>query len=164
MIVHIFSQGDATSYQNDILSQLDAYISSVPSTDSTVIAGYKAVYEVAANQLITSKSGQVELLLALTGTSLGPNTISIQAALQRPFSHGRLYINSSNPFDPPVIDPNYLSHPSDLVILREGLKLARSIGQTQPMNASITNELSPGANVTTDDQWDAFILSDIHTE
>jgi choline dehydrogenase len=85
MIAKTFSQGDAESYKNSILSQLDAYISSVPSTDSTVIAGYKAVYEVAANQLITSKSGQVELLLGLTGTSLGSNTISVQAALQRPF-------------------------------------------------------------------------------
>jgi len=42
--------------------------------------------------------------------------------------------------------------------------LLEALGKTQPMNASITNELSPGANVTTDDQWSAFILSDIHTE
>jgi choline dehydrogenase-like flavoprotein len=63
-----------------------------------------------------------------------------------------------------VIDPNYLSHPSDLTVLREGLKLARSVGQTQPMNATITSELSPGANVTTDEQWNTFILNDIHTE
>lgn len=59
----------------------------VPSTDSTVLAGYKAVYEIAANKLITSPSGQIELLLALTGTSAGPNTISVQAALQRPFRY-----------------------------------------------------------------------------
>lgn len=156
--------GDVESYKNDILSQLDAGLASVPSTDSTVLAGYKAVYEVAANKLITSSSGQVELLLALTGTSAGSQTISVQAALQRPFSHGRLYINSSNPFDPPVIDPNYLAHPSDLVVLREGLKLARSIGMTEPMNASVTTEISPGANVTTDEQWNEFILNDFHTE
>jgi choline dehydrogenase-like flavoprotein len=32
------------------------------------------------------------------------------------------------------------------------------------MNASITSELSPGANVTTDDEWNAWILNDFHTE
>lgn len=63
-----------------------------------------------------------------------------------------------------MIDPNYLSHPSDLNVLREGLKLARSIGLTEPLNATITSELSPGANVTTDDQWNTFILGDFHTE
>jgi len=78
-------QGDATSYKNDILSQLNTSLALVPSTDSSVLAGYQAVYEATANQLITSKSGQVELLLALTGTQLGTNTISVQAALQRPF-------------------------------------------------------------------------------
>jgi choline dehydrogenase-like flavoprotein len=156
--------GDANSYSSDLMGQLNDAISSLPSTDETVIAGYKAVYEVAANQLIKSSSGQVELLLALTGSSYASNTISIQAALQRPFSHGRLYINSSDPTVPPVIDPHYMAHPSDLTILREGLKLARSIGMTEPLNSSITGELSPGANITTDDQWNAWILNDFHTE
>jgi choline dehydrogenase-like flavoprotein len=156
--------GDPNSYSSDIMSQLDTAVSSIPSTDETVIAGYKAVYEVGANQLLKSSSGQVELLLALTGTSYASDTISIQAALQRPFSHGRLYINSSDPTVPPVIDPHYMSHPSDLTMLREGLKLARSIGMTEPLNSSITGELSPGTNVTTDDEWNAWILNDFHTE
>jgi choline dehydrogenase-like flavoprotein len=156
--------GDPNSYSSDLMTQLDAAVATLPSSDATVIAGYKAVYQVAANQLLTSSSGQVELLLALTGTSYATDTISIQAALQRPFSHGRLYINSSDPAVPPVIDPNYMAHPSDLTMLREGLKLARSIGMTAPLNSSITSELSPGANITTDDQWNAWILNDFHTE
>lgn len=156
--------GDANSYSSDLMSQLDAAVAALPSTDETVIAGYKAVYQVSADTLLKSSSGQVELLLALTGSSYASDTISIQAALQRPFSHGRLYINSTDPTVAPIIDPHYMSHPSDLTMLREGLKLARSIGQTEPMNASITSELSPGANVTTDDEWNAWILNDFHTE
>jgi choline dehydrogenase-like flavoprotein len=122
--------GDANSYSSDLMSQLDAAVAALPSTDETVIAGYKAVYQVSADTLLKSSSGQVELLLALTGSSYASDTIPIQAALQRPFSHGRLYINSTDPTVAPIIDPHYMSHPSDLTMLREGLKLARSIGQT----------------------------------
>lgn len=156
--------GDSSAFRDEVLGQLDAAVSALPSTDESVVAGYKAVYEIAANKLLPSTSGQVELILALMGTSFGKDTISVQTALQRPFSHGRLYINSSNPLDAPVIDPHYMAHPSDLVMLREGLKLARTVGQTEPIKNVITGELSPGANVTTDEEWDAWILNDFHTE
>ena len=32
---------------------------------------------------------------------------------------------SSNPFDPPLIDPEYLSHPFDLEALTEGIRIAK---------------------------------------
>jgi choline dehydrogenase-like flavoprotein len=156
--------GDANAFRDEVMSGLDAALATVPSSDPTVQAGFKAVYTVSAQNLLTTGSGQVELLLSLTGSGLASNSITVQAALQRPFSHGRLYINSSNPFDPPVIDPNYLANPSDLTMLREGLKLARTVGQTEPLSSAITEELSPGANITTDDQWNAWILNDFHTE
>jgi hypothetical protein len=38
--------------------------------------------------------------------------IGITAALQHPYSHGRIYINSSDPMDYPIIDPNYLANPA----------------------------------------------------
>ena len=31
--------------------------------------------------------------------------------VQRPFSTGEVYIATPNPFDDPVINPNYFSHP-----------------------------------------------------
>jgi choline dehydrogenase len=49
-------------------------------------------------------------------------------------------------------------------MLREGLKLARTVGQTEPFKNVVTSELSPGSNVTTDEEWDAWILNDFHTE
>ena len=81
----------------------------MPSQDPTVIAGYKAIYNATA-ALLATPIGQIEILLSLTGSPQGANTIAIQAALQHPFSQGRLWINSSNPFDYPVIDPQYFSH------------------------------------------------------
>lgn len=40
----------------------------------------------------------------------GNGDVGVTAALQHPYSHGRVYINSSDPMDYPVIDPNYLSN------------------------------------------------------
>ncbi|KZO92837.1 GMC oxidoreductase [Calocera viscosa TUFC12733] len=156
----------APTFQSDILANLTLSSTTlVPSTDSTVIAGYKAIYNALANTILPSQVGQVELLFGLTGTSFGANTFSIQAALQHPYSRGQLYINSTDPFDKPVIDPGYLSHPADTIMLREGLKLARILGQTYPLNGIVTGELSPGnATVNTDPEWDAWLPTIVGTE
>lgn len=52
----------------------------------------------------------------------------------------------------------------DVVLLREGLKLARTLGSTQPLNGTIASEISPGSNVVTDADWDAWIPGVIGTE
>ncbi|KZT59087.1 GMC oxidoreductase [Calocera cornea HHB12733] len=156
----------APTFQSDINANLSwASSTLVPSTDPTVIKGYQATYNALANTIMPSQVGQVELLFSLTGTSFGANTIAIQAAIQHPFSRGQLYINSTNAFDKPVIDPRYLSHPADIIMLREGLKLARTLGETQPLNAVITGELSPGTTaVNTDPEWDAWLVGIVGTE
>ncbi len=67
-----------------------------------------------------------------------------------------MYLNSTSAWEYPVIDPNYFSHPADVFMLREGVKLARKLGQTEPLKSAITSEVSPGANVQTDAEWDAW--------
>lgn len=91
-----------------ILSQIDQY---APNTtyDDGVIAGYKAICNITASKIFNSPIGQVELLFMNSDSS---GDIGITAALQHPYSHGRIYINSSDPMDYPVIDPNYLSNPA----------------------------------------------------
>ncbi|KAG9123084.1 hypothetical protein FRC07_000258 [Ceratobasidium sp. 392] len=155
----------APTFQEELKANLtDSLNRLVPSSDPRVKKGYQAVYETTMNKLLMTQAGQVELLFSLTGTSSGSDTIAIQAALQHPFSHGRLYINSTDPFDQPVIDPNYLSHYGDIVMLREGLKLARKLGQTQPLNGSIVEEVSPGNSVVTDADWDNWLPGKVGTE
>lgn len=85
------------------------------------------------------------------------------AAIQQSLSTGYIYINSSDPFSNPVIDPRYLTNPADLTILREGLKIARRIGQAAPYNG-FTGEAAPGADVETDEAWDAWLKTQASTE
>lgn len=159
---------DAASVEAKFLTRMDQY---APDTtdDDGVIAGYQAIYKT-TSQIFNSPIGQIELLFM---NSDGNGDIGITAALQHPLSHGRIYINSSDPMEYPVIDPNYLGNPAgmtqfrhhlivfherltsslDYEILRDGLKLARSLGETGPLSKVLTGETAPGPSVQTDDQW-----------
>ncbi|CAE6515263.1 unnamed protein product [Rhizoctonia solani] len=154
----------APTFQQQVRANMSDNVNALVPSDPRVKAGYQAVYEATTEKILMSQAGQVELLFSLTGSSQGSDTIAIQAALQHPFSQGHLYINSTDPFDPPVIDPRYLSNPGDIWMTREGLKLARKLGQNQPLNASIVEEVSPGPSVQTDADWDAWLKGRIQTE
>ncbi|KAI0686238.1 GMC oxidoreductase [Earliella scabrosa] len=150
----------AAEYKQQISDALSSSSNLVPSSSPEVRKGYETIYKTNADTLFLSPIGQVEILLALNA----PGSIAIQAALQHPFSTGRIYITSDDPFAPPAIDPQYLSHFADTVILREGLKLARKIAATEPLSAAIGDETIPGSNVQSDADWDAWLKQNIGTE
>ncbi|GLH01003.1 Glucose dehydrogenase [FAD, quinone] [Gryllus bimaculatus] len=59
------------------------------------------------------------------------NRIVVRPAVLRPRSRGLLLLNSTDPFDPPRIFPNYLSEPRDMEVLLEGLVFAARLSQTR---------------------------------
>ncbi|KAJ5171947.1 hypothetical protein N7492_004540 [Penicillium capsulatum] len=150
----------ASDIEKDILDNMDKY---APKTtyDDGVVAGYKAIYKTTAKTIFDSPTGQIEILFM---NSDGNGDIGVTAALQHPYSHGRIYINSSDPMKYPVIDPNYLSNPSDFDILSQGLKLARRFGHTGPLKSCFTNETSPGSSVQSDDDWEDWVRKSASTE
>lgn len=170
---------DAASVKANFFTRMDQYAPDTTDDDS-VIAGYQAIYKTTSH-IFNSPIGQVELLFM---NSDGNGDIGITAALQHPLSHGRIYINSSDPMEDPVIDPNYLGNPAgttqfrhhvrvfherltsnlDYEILRDGLKLARSLGETGPLSKVLTGETSPGPSVQTDDQWVDWLRMSASTE
>lgn len=157
---------DASNFQQKVLADLDNSVAKlIPSQDPGVIEGYKALYKANAQNILMSPVGQVELLLYATGNlGGGDQTISIQLALQHPFSQGRLYITTNDAFDDPAIDPQYLSHWADVQLLRQGVKLARTFAATSPLSGVLTGEVAPGTTITTDDAIDAYVANDITTE
>jgi hypothetical protein len=102
----VFGDGAANLHSN-IRSQLEP-MAAASALESSVNDGYKAIYSTTADNILNSPVGALEILI---GNNVDGG-IRIGAALQHPLSQGRIYINSSNPIDYPVIDPNYLSHPA----------------------------------------------------
>lgn len=100
-------------YESKFLASIDQY---APNTtyDDGVVTGYKAISNT-TSKIFETPTGQIELLFMNSDAN---GDIGITAALQHPFSHGRIYINSSNPMDFPVIDPNYLNNPAGVYSLQ----------------------------------------------
>jgi len=75
---------------------------------------------------------------------------------QRPESSGHLLARSGNPFEPPEIQPNYLSDEMDRQVLLGGMRLARRLLRTPGMQRYFVREAFPGDEVNTDDELLAF--------
>ena len=69
----------------------------------------------------------------------------------RPTSRGHLKINSSDPFQYPSIQPNYLSTEQDVLEARAGNRLLRALASAAPLADVIAEELFPGAHLQGDD-------------
>ncbi|WP_019409136.1 GMC family oxidoreductase [Pseudomonas psychrophila] len=63
----------------------------------------------------------------------------------RPKSRGRVDIRSANPNDAPLIDPNYLSHPDDLKVAADAIRLTRRIVASSALQAFNPEEYLPGS-------------------
>ncbi len=75
----------------------------------------------------------------------------------RPASRGRISLGSADPLASPVIDPNFLAEESDLIGLRQGIKIARDIFGQKAFDPYRDEEIAPGLSVSTDAEIDAYI-------
>ncbi len=71
----------------------------------------------------------------------------------RPESIGYVRARSVDPFEDPVIQPNYLKDPYDQRVLVKGMYLARQLLHTQALTPFFDRDELPGPNVQTDDEW-----------
>ena len=70
----------------------------------------------------------------------------------RPKSRGRVDIRSAKPDDAPLIDPNYLSHPDDLKVAADAIRLTRRIVASPALQAFRPEEYLPGQDLQTEQQ------------
>ena len=78
--------------------------------------------------------------------------MTIASWQQRPDSRGRVHIRSADPFEAPLIDPNYLAEESDRRVLLGAMKLARTLLASEPLQPYYDFEAFPGPDVQTDDE------------
>ncbi|OKO84574.1 GMC family oxidoreductase N-terminal domain-containing protein [Bradyrhizobium sp. AS23.2] len=69
---------------------------------------------------------------------------------QRPESVGYVRARSTNAREDPVIQPNYLSAENDRRVIVNGIKLARSLLETEPLRPYFDSRESPGVEINTD--------------
>lgn len=116
----------------------------------------------------TAENGDLDL--HITATHLFPHEQSptgvgfvLAVALTRPRSVGRLWLENADPAVPPKIDLNFLADPLDRARLLEGVKLARRIGQTAPLDDLVNVELAPGPQGESDEQIQVSINATLDT-
>jgi choline dehydrogenase-like flavoprotein len=63
------------------------------------------------------------------------DSFTMNPVMLRPKSRGFVRLRSTNPYDHPLIDPKYFSHPQDIHTMVEGMKLSIAIGLTPPLKA-----------------------------
>jgi choline dehydrogenase len=68
----------------------------------------------------------------------------------RPESRGHIRIRSSNPFEPPEMQANYLSTELDRRTAVAGVKAARAIAASAAMRPYVKREIKPGPGATSD--------------
>ncbi len=78
--------------------------------------------------------------------------MTIAAWQQRPDSRGHVRLRSTDPFAAPVIQPNYLAEASDRQVLLAGMKLARKLLASKPLQPYYDYEAFPGPGVQSDDE------------
>ncbi|THH13142.1 hypothetical protein EW146_g7045 [Bondarzewia mesenterica] len=70
------------------------------------------------------------------------HSMGLHMVLLRPTSLGSITLRSSNPFEPPVIDPQYLSTQHDIDVLVRGMRVLTRVADTQPL-AGIIDHSDP---------------------
>jgi choline dehydrogenase len=93
------------------------------------------------------------------------HAFSIGAAVVSPRSRGRVILRSADPFVSLGIDFGLLSDPEgiDTSVLWAGIRLARRIAATAPLEAENAGELRPGEAVQDDRELLAYVYKELQT-
>jgi choline dehydrogenase len=78
--------------------------------------------------------------------------MTIASWQQRPDSLGYVRAKSADPFTAPMIQPNYLAAESDRQVLLKGMKIARKLITSQPLQKYYDREEFPGSEKQSDEE------------
>ncbi|WP_029049475.1 GMC family oxidoreductase [Cupriavidus sp. amp6] len=70
----------------------------------------------------------------------------------RPLSRGYVHAHSTNVFEDPIIQPNYLAHSLDQEVMVAGMKIIRGLLHSPTLAKYLVEETVPGTQVSTDEQ------------
>lgn len=82
---------------------------------------------------------------------------TIAPTLVKPQSVGYIALQSADPFDPPLIQPNYLTAEADIEVLVEGLKIGRRIADSPALAPYKGQAYLPDDSVQSDEALRAYV-------
>ena len=89
--------------------------------------------------------------------SMPQGGITLNSCYLRPRSRGTVRLQSNDPAQAPLIDPNYLADPTDREMTIRGLKLTQDILAQDPLKKYILAQRLPGPEVRSDADYFNFI-------
>jgi len=94
----------------------------------------------------------------------GPESAyTLCAGLVRPKSRGSMHLASADPRDAPVLDPRYLSEPSDVAALVDCVKKCRDVGEASALSAWNAGEVWPGPDAMSDKELTDYVRKSTST-
>jgi choline dehydrogenase len=90
-----------------------------------------------------------------TGLEREPG-MTCSVSIANPESRGVLEARSADPTQYPSLRPNYLATRGDVATLIAGIRLVRDVFAAKPFAPYVAREMSPGPDMATDDQLEAF--------
>ncbi|KAG6910847.1 hypothetical protein DXG01_007162 [Tephrocybe rancida] len=96
------------------------------------------------------------------------HTYALHVYLVRPLSTGAVLLRSSNPFDLPTVNPNYLKAPEDAAKLMRGVRLLLKIAQTEPLAGYLDQDfrrpdLDHGTHLKSDEELLELVKERVET-
>ncbi|KAK3115419.1 hypothetical protein LTR53_005266 [Teratosphaeriaceae sp. CCFEE 6253] len=116
-------------------------------TDPSVVLGYARELQLLTSALADPIRASYEIINANSG--------ALTVANMRPFSRGTVTVASSQPFDPPIIDPRYSSNPIDAQVLLAAIRFNERLIVTNALSELDPVQMYPAAGATDEDilQW-----------
>lgn len=124
-------------------------------TDPSLVAGFTAQ----KNSLVSRLGQNHVAAYEIINNNAGSLTLSVM----HPLSRGSCQITSADPFEPPAIDPRWLSNPVDRQVLVEALRFNRQILATPPMQELQPAQFVPPSDAD-EDGLNQVINNGIRTE
>ena len=92
-----------------------------------------------------------------------PSGITLQSLAIRPQARGAVTLRSSDPSEPPLIDPGYGSSAEDMATLRAGLRISKSIAEQPAFGDLLEAEAWPCLDLNDEAALDDYISNTVHS-
>ncbi|KAG2022269.1 aryl-alcohol oxidase [Coprinopsis cinerea AmutBmut pab1-1] len=83
--------------------------------------------------------------------------------LLTPYSRGSVKLRSSNPFDPPLIDVGYFTHPFDFDAMREGIRIAKQFYEGEAWEGFIMHFIGPDPDTLSEEDFEQSVKENTET-